>query len=319
MKFVFPIDVTNLFKLYKMDQEFLKSLIADCPLKDFSESGDVAERQLQFDEYLEKFTSLLYSNENQLIEHFWSEYIALSEFATLQSSKLLRRYFMFLDCATAVYNYVAEKSKRKKVSKLSEHISIQLQNDLRQFKSILLLAMNGCFNSVIVEYRSLYESFVIGQYLVQNPDLVPVYKDHLQFLRYHLTQLVGNSTPEWNKIHDDYLNKYGNEFAENYGWTKSKIPNKKDRKIGTLAKECDLEDSFTVLYKYSSSYVHSSAFSVSTRPDLNRIKVFFQATMYFIHQEIFTYMQESGLSEKEIIILDNILMILSDDFKNIIL
>ena len=46
--------------------------------------------------------------------------------------------------------------------------------------------MNGCFNSVTVEYRSLYESFVIGQYLVQNPDLVPVYKDHLQFLRYHI-------------------------------------------------------------------------------------------------------------------------------------
>jgi len=39
--------------------------------------------------------------------------------------------------------------------------------------------------------------------------------------------------------------------------------------------------------------------------------------MYFIHKEIFTYMQEIGLSEKEIVILDNILMILYDDFKNI--
>ena len=269
-----------------MDQKFLKRLISECPLTDFSANGNVAERQLQFDEYLGKFTSFLYSNENQLIEHFWSEYIALSEVATLQSSPLLRRYFIFLDCATAVYNYVAEKSKRKSVSKLSDHISIQLQNDLRQFKGILLLAINGCLNSVITEYRPMYESFVIGQYLVLHPDLVPIYKEHSQFLRYHLTRLVGNSTPEWDKIHDDYLNKYGNEFAENYGWTKSKIPNKKDRKIGTLAKECDLEDSFTVLYKYSSSYVHSSAFSVSTRPDLNSIKIFFQATMYFILQEI---------------------------------
>lgn len=300
-----------------MDQKFLKRLISECPLTDFSANGNVAERQLQFDEYLGKFTSFLYSNENQLIEHFWSEYIALSEVATLQSSPLLRRYFIFLDCATAVYNYVAEKSKRKSVSKLSDHISIQLQNDLRQFKGILLLAINGCLNSVITEYRPMYESFVIGQYLVLHPDLVPIYKEHSQFLRYHLTRLVGNSTPEWDKIHDDYLNKYGNEFAENYGWTKSKIPNKKDRKIGTLAKECDLEDSFTVLYKYSSSYVHSSAFSVSTRPDLNSIKIFFQATMYFILQEILSYMQEIGLSEKEIIIMDNMLTLLYDDFKNI--
>ena len=27
-------------------------------------------------------------------------------------------------------------------------------------------------------------------------------------------QLVGNSTPEWDKIHDDYLNKYGQDFEK---------------------------------------------------------------------------------------------------------
>lgn len=300
-----------------MEQEFLKRLISECPLTDFSENGDVVEKQQQFDEYLGKFTSFLYSNEKQLIEHFWSEYIALSEVATLKSSKLLRRYFMFLDCATAVYNYVAEKSKRKNVSKLSEHISIQLQNDLRQFKSILLLAINGCLNSVITEYRTMYESFVIGQYLVLHPDLVPIYKEHSQFLRYHLTRLVGNSRPEWDKVYEEYIEKYGKEFTENYGWTKDVIQKKNDRIIGTLVRECELDASLVTLYKYSCSYVHSSAFSVSTRPDLNSIKVFFQATMYFILQEILSYMQEIGLPEKEIIILDNMLTLLYDDFKNI--
>lgn len=300
-----------------MDQKFLKKYISECPLTDFSANGNVAERQLQFDEYLGKFTSFLYSNENQLIEHFWSEYIALSEVATLQSSPLLRRYFIFLDCSTAVYNYVAEKSKRKSVSKLSDHISIQLQNDLRQFKGILLLAINGCLNSVITEYRTMYESFVIGQYLVLHPDLVPIYKDHSQFLKYHLTRLVGNSRPEWDKVYEDYIEKYGKEFTENYGWTKDVIQKKKDRIIGTLVRECELEASLITLYKFSCSYVHSSAFSVSTRPDLNSIKVFLQATMYFILQEILSYMQEIGLPEKEIIIMDNMLTLLYDDFKNI--
>ena len=227
-----------------MDPKFLKHLIAECPLTDFSENGNDAERELQLDKYLEQFTSFLYENENQLIEHFWSEYIASSEVALLQNSEILRRCFIFLDCAVAIYNYTARKSRTKKISEIAEHISVQLQNDLNQYKSILLLALNGCFNSVIVEYRSLYESFVIGQYLVLNPDLVPIYKDHLDFLKYHLTQIVGNSKPEWDKIHDDYLNNYGQDFAENYGWTKSKIQNKKDRKIGTLAKECNLEDLF---------------------------------------------------------------------------
>ena len=248
-----------------MDQKFLKRLISECPLTDFSENGNVTERALQLDKYLEQFTAFLYANENQLIQHFWEEYIASSEVALLQNSQMLRRCFIFLDCAVAIYNYTARKSRGKKNSQITEHISAQLQNDLRQLKSLILLAMNECFNSVVVEYRSMYESFVVGQYLVLNPILVPKYNDHLEFLRYHLAKLVGNSTPEWDKIHDAFLNKYGQEFAENYGWTKSKILNKKDRKIGTLAKECNLEDSFSVLYKFSSSYVHSSAFSVSTQ------------------------------------------------------
>lgn len=163
-----------------MDQKFLKRLISECPFTDFSQNGNVIERELQLDDYLEQFTTFLYSNENQLIQYFWQEYIASSEIGLLQNSEMLRRCFIFLDCAAAIYNYTARKSRTKKISEIAEHVSVQLQNDLNQYKSILLLAMNGCFNSVIVEYRSLYESFVIGQYLVQNPDLVPVYKDHLQ-------------------------------------------------------------------------------------------------------------------------------------------
>ena len=57
-----------------MDQKFLKRLISECPLTDFSQNGNVTERELQLDKYLEQFTSFLYSNENQLIQHFWQEY-----------------------------------------------------------------------------------------------------------------------------------------------------------------------------------------------------------------------------------------------------
>ncbi len=297
-----------------MRQNFLKRLISECPLTDFSENGNVHERQLQLDKYLEQFTDFLYSNENQLIQHFWQEYVASSEVALLQNSEMLRRCFIFLDCAAAIYNYTARKSKGKKNTQIAEHVSVQLQNDLNQYKSILLLAMNGCFNSVIVEYRSLYESFVIGQYLVLNPDLVPVYKEHMQFLKYHLTRVVGNSTPEWDKKYYDYINKYGKEFAENYGWTKSKIPSKKDRNIGTLVKECNLQENFSSLYKFACSFVHSSAFSVSSRPDLNQLKVFFQASMHFIESEIKDYMRESKIPTKDAIIMRNILLFLYQDF-----
>ena len=58
-----------------MDQKFLNRLISECPLTDFSQNGNVTERELQLDEYLEQFTTFLYANENQLIQHFWQEYI----------------------------------------------------------------------------------------------------------------------------------------------------------------------------------------------------------------------------------------------------
>lgn len=102
-----------------MDQKFLKRLISECPLTDFSQNGNVTERELQLDKYLEQFTSFLYANENQLIQHFWQEYIASSEVALLQNSEMLRRCFIFLDCAAAIYNYTARKSKGKKNSQIA--------------------------------------------------------------------------------------------------------------------------------------------------------------------------------------------------------
>ena len=115
-----------------MDQKFLKRLISECPLTDFSQNGNATERELQLDKYLEQFTSFLYANENQLIEHFWSEYIASSEVSLLQTSEILRRCFIFLDCAVAIYNYTAIKGRLKKLSEIAEHVSVQLQNDLNQ-------------------------------------------------------------------------------------------------------------------------------------------------------------------------------------------
>ena len=101
-----------------MDKKFLKRLISECPLTDFSQNGNITERELQLDKYLEQFISFLYANENQLIQHFWQEYIASSEVSLLQNSEMLRRCFIFLDCAAAIYNYTARKSRGKKTLKL---------------------------------------------------------------------------------------------------------------------------------------------------------------------------------------------------------
>ncbi len=81
--------------LYKfMGKKFLKRYIEECPLTDFTDNGNVNERLLQLDEYLEKFTSYLYNNEPKLTQHFWEEYFASSQVLILQSSAFLKRAFV---------------------------------------------------------------------------------------------------------------------------------------------------------------------------------------------------------------------------------
>lgn len=101
-----------------MDQKFLKRLIDECPLSNFTEDEASAERHKIFDGYLEKFTDFLYKNENQLVEQLWNENIILSEAALLNISVMLRRCFLFLDCAAAIYNYTARRSRTKKILNL---------------------------------------------------------------------------------------------------------------------------------------------------------------------------------------------------------
>lgn len=101
-----------------MDQKFLKRFISECPLTDFSQNGNVTERELQLDKYLEQFTSFLYANENQLIKHFWQDYIASSEVALLQNSEMLRRCFFSLITLLQFITIRQEKAKVKRTLKL---------------------------------------------------------------------------------------------------------------------------------------------------------------------------------------------------------
>ena len=78
-----------------MDKKFLKRYIEECPLSDFTDNGNINERLLQLDEYLEKFTSYLYNNEPKLTQHFWEEYFASSQVLILQNSAFLRRALLF--------------------------------------------------------------------------------------------------------------------------------------------------------------------------------------------------------------------------------
>lgn len=297
-----------------MDKKFLKRYIEECPLTDFTDNGNVNERLLQLDEYLEKFTSYIYNNEYQLTQHFWQDSFASSQVLILQNSLFLRRSLIFLDVTVGCYNFISPKYiKKRKASKTAEMLSVQLQNTFSLYKSLLTLAMNGCFHSVISEYRTLYESFVITKYLLIHPDLISIYKEHSDLLFLHINKIANKNTPEQDKKYDDFINKYGKDFADNLGWTKSVITEPKDRKLITLVNECQLEAFFEPLYKVACNYVHPSSLASTTRISPDFIKPFLQVPMHIICYEMCDYIIECKVVKKEAVIIKNIIEKIFDD------
>lgn len=305
-----------------MDKKFLKRFIEECPLTNFSETGNLKERQLQLDEYLENFTSYLYNNETKLTQHFWEEYFASSQVLILQQSQFLRRALIFFDVAVGCFNFITPKYiNNRKASKTAEMLSVQLQNTFRLYKSLLILAMNGCFHSVISEYRTLYESFVITRYLLLHPELIPIYKEHSDFLVLHINKISNNNTPEQEKKYDEFINKYGKDFADNLGWTKSVIIEPKERKLITLVNECQIEPLFGPLYKVACNYVHPSSLASTSRISPDFIKPFLQVPLHIIAAELCDYIIECKVVKKEAVIIKNMIdFLLNDiakDFNNI--
>ena len=201
-------------------------------------------------------------------------------------------------------------------------LSVQLQNTFTIFKGLFSLAINGCFHSVLSVYRIMYESFVITKYLMLHPELIPIYKEHAEFLGLRINKISSNNTPEQQKRYNEFLNKYGKDFADNFGWTKSVITEPKDRKLMTLVNECQIEPFFGPMYKVACNYVHASSFSSSFRTSPEFVKSFVQISLYIIEYEMIDFIQESNVATKEAIVIKNmidfIFLDITKDFKTLI-
>lgn len=297
-----------------MEQKFLKDFIKNCPITDFSTNGNVEERERQLDDYIERLTSYIYPKEEEFAKRFWNENFAKNQFINLSSYPLLRRCFIYYDVVEAVYNFVTSKYIRdRKATKSAEMLSVQIKNTFKLFTSILILILNGCLHSVITEYRTMYESFVITRYLLLHPELIPIYKDHAKLINLYINTQSKFCPQEQIDEYHDILKKYGNDFKHELGWTKSIIKNPKDRKLITLVNECQLEDFFGPLYKVACQYSHPSSLASTTYIKVESIEPFLQVAMYIINYELFDFMNECKIVKKEGVILKNLIDFIFDD------
>ena len=297
-----------------MNVKLLKHFIEDCPLNNFTETGNVDERRHKLDIYLEKLTNDLYKNQSGIIKQIWEENFAESQVLIIQQSAYLQRCLIFFDVVVTIYNEIATKYiKKRKSTKTADMLSVQIKNTFSIFKSMITLAMNGCFHSVLAEYRIMYESFVITKYLLLHPELIPIYYDHAKFLALHINEVSNNNTPEQKKQYNDYIAKYGNEFTKELGWTASIIKDFHKRKIKTLAKECNLEPMFEPMYRVSCNYVHASSLAATSQISPNFVIPFINVCIYMIDYEIVDFINECKVVKKEAVILKNLMEFIIDD------
>ena len=73
--------------------------------------------------------------------------------------------------------------------------------------------------------------------------------------------------------YSEVINKYGDGFTANYGWTKSAIGDKNNRNLGYIAKELGFDDKTTALYRITSSFIHTSSFTLFKKDFLNDVKI----------------------------------------------
>lgn len=291
-----------------MDRRYLKQFIENCPVIDFTDNGNVQDRELKFDRYIKNFTNSIYTDEHRIVKSLWKECFVQNQAELLIHTPLLRRAVIYFDIAITIYNFIAPKYiKNRKSTESAKMLSVQLQYSFQMFKSIISLTMNGCYSSVISTYRTLYESFVISSYLTLHPELITVYYVHAELVNLQINKLTNSfSKNEENRL-KAILSQYGNDFSDEFGWTKTLISNPKDRKLVTLVKECIKEPFFKNLYKASCKYVHPSSLAATSVFAPEFINPFIQVTLFIIDNEIADYIEEAKIVKKEAVIFSNIL------------
>ena len=189
-------------------------------------------------------------------------------------------------------------------------------NSLWIATSISALLVNRCNQSVISEYRTFYENFIILSYLKKHPELIEAYNDHFTVCSYKVGIEYGKIKTPQEIDESQYLKiieKYGKSFSEDYGWMSLIEKNHLKRNLETMFKESDLHDAYSALYKHACKFTHSTSYSVHFKPDYEFLIQFIIALVGLLKQQFNFLFDNLKMVTKEKEILRAFIEILSDN------
>jgi hypothetical protein len=179
---------------------------------------------------------------------------------------------IFLDVCSAIYSFFSRKIKDSDKTKVVfANLTVSL---LDNYKGFVFSFLSHDFLTVIQKTRIIYECYVIFLYIYKHSDLAEAFFDHMKIMEYKIFKEITGFDEKDNIEIDKLISKYGKEFTETLGWTMEAIKDKDDRKLVTLANDVGMDEKISLMYKMTSSFIHTNAFSafINNRNKINNIR-----------------------------------------------
>lgn len=292
---------------FNMNNE-LKDLIKQCSLTVFDDSSvdDVQKYVIDFINShqlpIEDFAAGLFIGKTTL------------EHKNFENNSILQNYSFYIEQCKILFKHIFDKYVReKKNSDFKTCLSYLISNSCMLLTSINTLLISGCYQSVITEYRTFYENYIILSFLKKYPECIEPFNDHFYMCSLSLEKELSKLKHE--EFSDKYSqriqklkDKYDEHFDDDYGWTYKVITNRKKRNSETIFKESNLDKAFSLLYKESCKFTHSTSYSVLFKPDFNYLLRFLYASVDIIKHEFELTFEEVKMPNKDKMLLHTFLL-----------
>lgn len=247
----------------------IERLISKCEI-----TGDFDKQLSNLQEYTKK-----YIDENfpimlpQTMSNILRGY-QMNQYSNLMNPAV-QAFVLYVELIRQAYFYIQEKYiKKDKENFEITFIHIFLEYSMELLTGINSLLLDNNQNSLISIYRTFYENFIVFSYLQKHKELRDAFLDHSQMdillLKIEQFKASSSAIPEdIKKEYDSYLQTYGKDFKDDYGWANSLIKDKS--KLRIMFEESELGDIFNYYYKLSCKYTHATSLSLIARQDLKGI------------------------------------------------
>jgi hypothetical protein len=166
-------------------------------------------------------------------------------------------FYLCMFCFS-IYRFFAKKIKNPSDEELV--FSNLTVTSLENVKGLLLSYMSNDWLTVIQKVRIVYESYIIFLFINKHKELVKPFIEHIKNIEYKIFK----DLPDF---HDEKPDEYS---EDNFAWTKIILSDRSNRNLAFLAKDVGMGETFSILYKLSSNFIHINAYSAFFNKSLNK-------------------------------------------------